>query len=330
MNRQFLMIGLLMLFFPNISVATNNIKEQIIQAEYALYEGDIEPAKRLIVQGSYSLELKRLEILFLTHQEQTDQATKLLDSLQQANPSNAEIFYFAGNIWEDLARQVSFFSKKSYYSRASQAFITAANLAPNNPKFVTAQARAYGQPSILGGAKGKQQQLVFNIQNFDHKFGLYAAMDLAQNEQNYQDLLKIADRAVKAYPKSFLLIARSAQAYRTAGDELNAQQLFLRACLIPKAENQYRLKWEYACFITGYIAENETNNFQIAVTGFKRLLSVYTRPTLHNDQLRYSLAKYLKDIGDLPQAKADFQRLLSHSKFREIQKKAKSELRHFE
>ncbi|MCJ8272151.1 MAG: hypothetical protein MJK04_22480 [Psychrosphaera sp.] len=264
----------------------------ILTAQYALFEGEPVVAEQLLAgyPQSRSLALQQLQVRLWTRHEETDKASELLSKLQKQHKRNADLHYFAGGIWRALGHQVSVFSKISYYRRGVEAYIRAGQLAPDNPKYLRKQASVYGQSDMMGGDSKKQRPMLAKIEALDTQYGLVAAMDLAQNEQNSKLSAQLAEQAVSRFPDSFLLLERAAKMHSTLKNKRRAQQLYARACQLPAQSGPYRMTWISSCYHVVQLAD-KAKNYGLAVTAMQNLLRVNRLATSENDQARVYLAK---------------------------------------
>jgi len=313
---------------------TTAASSELLNAHYALYQSDTKPAEQLISQQlkpakleDKSLAFQQLQVLVWIQQKEVDKATDLLLSLQERQSQNANIYFFAGGAWKELAHQVSVFSKIKYYRRAVEAYIRAGELAPNHAKYVRKQASSYAQPEMFGGTEGKQRPMLAKIVALDAKYGLVAKMDLAQNEQQHKKASQLAEQAMSKYPDSFLLVERAAQMHWTLENDDRAQQLFVQACNLTAQTATDRLTWISSCYGVVYLTLRTDKNHGLAVSAMQRLLSVNTLKTADNDQARLYLAEMAKKAGNKALALATYRELATHGVDKEIKKKARKALK---
>jgi len=307
---------------------------KILNAHYALYQGDTAVAEQLIrLQSNQdeineeSLALQKLQIMVWVKQEEVDKATESLLDLQKQNSNNADLYFFSAGAWKELAHQVSVFSKIKYYSRAVEAYIRAGELAPNNAKYVRKQASSYAQPEMFGGQEGKQKPMLAKIQELDIRYGLVASMDLAQNAQDHEKANQLSEQAILEYSDSFVLVERAAQMQWTLKNDTRAQQLFLQACNFPAQIKSDRLVWITSCYTVVYLSLNNDNNHALALTAMQRLLSVNTLKTAENDQAKLYLAEMAKKAGNKTLALTTYRELAKESVNKKIRKKARKALK---
>jgi len=312
----------------------NTASKDILNAHYALYQGDTGPAEHLITAqvklvepNNDSLAVQQLQVMIWVEQEEEDKATELLLALQKQYSKNADVHSFSAGIWKVLGHQVSIFSKVEYYSRSVAASIRAGELAPNNAKYVRKQASVYAQPEMFGGIEGKQRPMLPKIQTLDLQYGLAAEIDLAQNEQNDKKASQLAEQVIREYPNSFLLVERAAQMHATLQNKARAQQLYAQACNFPAQTSTDRLTWISSCYRVVYLTLKTDKNHSLAVSAMQRLLSVNTLKTAKNAQAKLYLAEMANKVGNKALALATYRELALQGLDNEIKKKARKALK---
>ena len=313
-------------FFFDTVTATDADCNRFQDALHQLFQGEYSIAEEMTSKCPVSIKLQKLKIRLLIAKQETELATKALENLIKIHQKISDVHYFSGIAWSRLARQVSIFSKTSYYKKATLAFIRAGHLEPDNPLFLLEQAKAYGQPDSLGGNQPLQAGVVAKLSAMSQAYGFLAKMDLAQNKRDYQQLKQLADQAVKYDPTNYLIVERAAQAYRTIDDEVKAQKLFLKACQLPAPKGELRESWRFSCYLVSYIAINETDNHQLAIEALVRLLQFYHAATPPNNEIRQLLIEHAVEVNNLESAKNALNAVLDFSYDKHFKEKASKTL----
>lgn len=313
------------------TVASSNSApdNEILTAQHAFFQGDTRLAEKLLAGESeyQSLALAQLQVMLWIGREEADKATELLLKLQKRYSSNADYHYFAGGMWRQLGHQVSVCSKIKYYRRAVAAYILAGKLAPDNARYVTKQASVYGQLDMMGGDSKKQRPILAKVQSLNSQYGLVAAMDLAQNEENHKLAAQLAEQAVSQYPNSFLLLVRAAKMHSSPlKNKIKAQQLYAQACQLPAQSGLDRINWISSCYQVEHLA-GKTKNFDLVVIAMQRLLAVNQLATSENDQARLYLAQMANEVGQTALAKQQYNLLAIGALDKKLRKKARMKLK---
>jgi hypothetical protein len=216
---------------------------------------------------------EQLLVTAIKVQRNEDNADDALASFAKAHPNNAKVQYWAGNLWQIVAKNSSIFSKMSIYSHYVKAMTQAAKLAPQNARYQMEAAKAYGQPSIMGGDSDKQPPIVAKLLQGNSPFAHIAQMDLLQNTQKESEALHYATGIAKQYSNNVEIVERAAQILWTFGDKNKAGELFYQACMLPAPIKEAYLKWDAACWYSVLFSDNGELSLEQGITAGKQLLS---------------------------------------------------------
>ncbi len=184
--------------------------------------------------------------LDLRERQQVD--SDALRTLQNAHAGHAELQFRAGALWLQYVRQSNFFARRALLGEYIRATIRAAELAPENSRYLVAAGIAAGQPSILGGDPDRQVQLVNNWRGTDPADQLRARMDLAQNQQNRREGERLMAAALALDAANLLLRARVANLAWTYDMDAQAQGHFSAVCALRPADTDHEWEeWLAAC-----------------------------------------------------------------------------------
>jgi tetratricopeptide (TPR) repeat protein len=260
--------------------ATNVTTSQSLEeAETAYFYRDYKKVTDILAQLKPSIELnqpQQVEAQLLTIateiQQDKDDAEDRLENFLEQHADNAKAQYFAGLLWLKIANDASFFSKMSYFKRYVKAITSAAQLAPNNPRYQMEAARAFGQPSMMGGDSTKQKPIVDKLMTGNSMFAHIAMMDYLQNTQNEKASMEIINRVSIEFATNIEILERAAQLLRTLEKDPQARTLFTRACHLPPGKNQAFSKWHNACLLSAVLSLQSNKNLKQGLTAIERLL----------------------------------------------------------
>lgn len=165
------------------------------------------------------------------------------------------------------------FSKMSIYSNYVEAMTKAAKLAPQNARYQMEAAKAYGQPSIMGGDSNKQAPIVAKLLQGSSPFAHIVQMDLLQNTQKESEAIHYATGIAQQYSNNVEIVERAAQLLWTFGDKNKAGELFYQACMLPAPIKEAYLKWDTACWYSVLFSDNGELSLEQGITAGKRLLA---------------------------------------------------------
>lgn len=216
---------------------------------------------------------EQLLMLAIKVQRNEDNADDALASFTKAHPNNAKVQYWTGNLWQIAAKNSSMFSKMSIYSHYVKAMTKAAKLAPQNARYQMEAAKAYGQPSIMGGDSDKQAPIVAKLLQGSSPFAHIAQMDLLQNTQKESEALHYATGIAQQYSNNVEIVERAAQLLWTFGDKIKAGELFYQACMLPAPIKEAYLKWDAACWYSVLFSDNGELSLEQGISAGKQLLA---------------------------------------------------------
>ncbi|NQY34779.1 MAG: hypothetical protein HRT37_07420 [Alteromonadaceae bacterium] len=180
---------------------------------------------------------------------------------------------------------------------------------------------------MMGGDSKKQRPILAKVQSLNSQYGLVAAMDLAQNEENHKLAAQLAEQAVSQYPNSFLLLVRAAKMHSSPlKNKIKAQQLYAQACQLPAQSGLDRINWISSCYQVEHLA-GKTKNFDLVVIAMQRLLAVNQLATSENDQARLYLAQMANEVGQTALAKQQYNLLAIGALDKKLRKKARMKLK---
>lgn len=214
-----------------------------------LAQRDPAGVRRHLVQQAGALtaldELLRLELDLLERKRVDSDA---LRAVQEAHADHAEVQFRAGALWLKYVRHGNFFARRNLLKSYIAATLRAAELAPENGRYMVAAGIAVGQPAILGGVPGRQVQLLNNWRGTDPAYGLRARMDLAQNQQDRREGERLMAAALQHDPAHLLWRARVANLAWTYDMDAQAQTHFSAVCALQPADNDHEWdEWIAAC-----------------------------------------------------------------------------------
>jgi hypothetical protein len=250
----------------------------LAEAFQGVFQGQVDPIKRSLqnqnIQALTKEQGQQLQILLLLEQGEHEAAAKQLAVLEKDYVNDAAMQFFIGKSWRKVANLGSLWSLSKTIKIGLKALIRAHLLAPNNAQYRAGAASAYTQ--LDSDNMNKQRQLVAGFPDPASPFLLVAQMDLAQNDRNYSALTKLAKQALDYTPQNLYAMERAAQAYWTADDLHHAIEAFGSVCaLTPPQGLAYEL-WQNSCFLAGYIANQEKQNYATGIKALNTLLSLIT------------------------------------------------------
>jgi len=263
-----------------LSVTVMSVKAVTIEsAKNAYFHRDYQQVKDIIKElkvgkAEDNLLMAELEILKIAvdiHHD-VDDADDDLEIFLENNPNNANFHYLASILWYQYAQNVSIFSKRSMYKNHVLASIKAGELAPENERYQYRAARAYGQPSILGGNSDKQKPIVEKLMISNSAFAQMAMMDYLQNTQDKDNAFIFIEQAVKAFKGNIEVIERAAQLLWTFEKKEQAGKLFTDVCLLTPGEFEAFVKWSDACITSAYFALDGTVDKATGLLSIDRLI----------------------------------------------------------
>ncbi|MBU2892260.1 hypothetical protein KO495_02855 [Colwellia sp. D2M02] len=242
--------------------------------EQLYYQRDYQSIKEILNALNRPLKIdEQLLMLAIKVQRDEDDADDALESLTNEHQNNAKVQYWAGNLWQIVAKNSSMFSKMSIYSHYVKAMTKAAKLAPQNARYQMEAAKAYGQPSIMGGDSDKQAPIVAKLLQGSSQFAHIAQMDLLQNTQKESEAIHYATGIAQQYSNNVEIVERAAQLLWTFGDKDKAGEFFYQACMLPAPIKEPYLKWSAACWYSVLFSDNGELSLEQGITAGKKLLA---------------------------------------------------------
>ncbi len=297
MVRVLNIIALFLLSTVNYGHAKHlDLDRQIKQATHSLIQGDHTPVRELLsATPKLNKVLSKLKIIHLLQSEKIDATIDSLELLELNYPRDPEVFAFSAEVWRSIGHEVSIFSKRKYYKRAVSAKLNAGALAQNQAEYLTLMASAYGQSKSYGGDKSKQEPITEKIRRLDNKWGYIAHINLAQNQERFEQAISLAKQAVVEFPNDFSILERVAKLYWTLRDYSSSQHFYYKACQNnPQGNWHLQINWLNACWQTAIFTKEKEQNKQYGVNALKILLEEYKLPTQSN----YEIYEYLLEIAD--------------------------------
>ncbi|NCP63294.1 MAG: hypothetical protein GW763_14575 [Paraglaciecola sp.] len=256
--------------------ATTSQRLSIAEAFQSVFQGQLDLIERSLhtqnIEGLTKEQGQQLQILLLLEQGEHEAAAKQLAGLEKDYVNDASMQFFIGKSWRKVANQGSLWSLSKTIKIGLNALIRAHLLAPDNEHYRAEAASAYTQ---LGSDNMNiQRQLVAGFTNSSSPIFMIAHMDLAQNNRDYKAMTELAKQALEYAPQSVYAMERAAQAYWTADDPHHAVESFASVCaLTPPKGMAYEL-WQNSCYLAGYIANKENQNYASGIKALKTLVSL--------------------------------------------------------
>ena len=265
------------IFFMSQPVSAKS-KEHLVTDQQALeelyYQRDYQSVKASLDQLSRPLNIdEQLLVVAMKVQHDEDDASDTLEAFTKAHANNAKVQYWAGNLWQTIAKNSSMFSKMSIYSHYVKAMTRAATLEPENARYQMEAAKAYGQPSMMGGDSDKQAPIVTKLLQGDSPFARIAYMDLLQNTKKEEEALRYAVDIAQQNKNNPEIVERAAQLLWTFGDKNKAGELFYQACMLPAPTKEAYLKWDGACWYSVLFSDDDELSLEQGIAAGKRLLA---------------------------------------------------------
>ena len=266
------------IFFMSQPVSAKS-KEHLVTDQQALeelyYQRDYQSVKASLNQLSRPLNIdEQLLVVAMKVQHDEDDASDTLEAFTKAHINNAKVQYWAGNLWQTIAKNSSMFSKMSIYSHYVKAMTRAATLEPENARYQMEAAKAYGQPSMMGGDSDKQAPIVIKLLQGDSPFAHIAYMDLLQNTKKEEEAVRYAVDIAKQFKNNPEIVERAAQLLWTFGDKNNAGELFYQTCMLPPPIKEAYLKWDAACWYSVLFSDNGSLALDKGILAGQRVLKL--------------------------------------------------------
>lgn len=199
-------------------------------------------------------------------------ADERLEELVAKNDNKANFHYMASRLWYRHAKNSSIFTKMSIYKKHVAASIKAAELAPENERYQYVAARAYGQPSLMGGDSDRQKIIVDKLMINNSAFAQMAMMDYLQNTQDKVNAFPFIKQVSLTYKDNIEVLERAAQLLWTFDEKEQAGKLFYTVCSLPPGEFEAYVKWNDACFLSATFAVEGFLAREVGLTSINRLI----------------------------------------------------------
>ena len=265
-----------------ILVASNAVKAQTLDnAKNAYFHRDYQQVKNIIKKlkiekAEDKLLMAELALLAIAVEvkNDVDDADDDLETFIENNPNNASFYYMAGLLWNDLAKNASVFSKMSKYKHYVKAMVKAAKLAPNNERYQLEAAKAYGQPSMMGGDSDKQKPIVDKLMVNNSAFAQMAMMDYLQNTQDKKHAFIFIRDVSIAFKNNIEVMERAAQLLWTFDKKQQAGALFTAVCLLPAGKYEAFEKWSDACLLSAEFSLDGSVDKTAGLLSIERLIKL--------------------------------------------------------
>ncbi len=258
------------------SHTTDKLQQRHHAAWQAWYDRDYtglnEQLKRFPkndIQGN----MLRVGIAVVTEQDDHEDA---LTALTKQYPDNADVRFFAGKLWFLIKENASFFNKMSYIDKHIENMVAASKLAPTNPEYLTAGAKALAWEDMWDSDKAASAKLVTKLKSLDPQWHIIANMDLMQNTKDQQGGERLIATALKHHNQHLQIMYRTANLMWTYDDDANAQKAFSDTCALTPTQDKDKPAWRDACLVSGYIALNDQGDKSRAAQSLDRFLSIDT------------------------------------------------------
>lgn len=216
---------------------------------------------------------EQLLLLAIRVQLDEDDADDALEGFTKTHSNNAKVQYWAGNLWQTIAKNSNMFSKMSIYSHYVKAMTQAAKLEPTNARYQMEAAKAYGQPSMMGGDSDQQQPIVAMLLKGNSPYAHIAYMDFLQNTQQESKAIKYASDIAQQYKNNVEIVERAAQLLWTFDKVTQAGELFYQACMLPAPSYEAYTKWDAACWYSTMFSKEERLSIEKGIAASTHLLS---------------------------------------------------------
>ncbi|NQY37763.1 MAG: hypothetical protein HRT37_22985 [Alteromonadaceae bacterium] len=299
MNYQKLLCGL---FLVLTSISANS--QILAEVKNAYFYRDYQKVEKIIrelkqknhLNVSLNPEAELLAIAVDIQQDDDEAQDKLITFLQD-NPTNAEAHYMAGLLWIKIAKKASIFTKMSNYKRYVSAMIKAAALAPDNERYQMEAAKAYAQPSMMGGDISKQKPIVDKLMENNSAFAQISMMDHLQNTQNEKESFSMINRMSVEFKNDIEVLERAAQLLWTFDKKQQAGVLFTQVCNLPPGKKEAFIKWTDACLLSAYFTLDDKGNLDLGLNSINRLLK---HNVVDDEESRYALSVKEKLLAIYP------------------------------
>lgn len=303
-------------------------ESQMDKAKAAYFQRNYTAVESMIDSSNKPLseEAQILAIAVAVARQNDDAQERLIKYLQQ-HPLNAQAHYMGGILWIKMAKNASIFSKRSLYSRYVAAMTKAAELAPDNNRYQMEAAKAYGQPSMMGGDSDKQKPIVDKLLKGGSAFAQIAYMDLLQNNQDEVGALDFVKRVTAEFKHHIEVTERAAQLLWTFDRQKEAGVLFTQTCEMAPGINEAFVKWSTACWLSAAFSLEGSGNIQQGLKATERLLKYDTVVDGDYHEVLLMRGQLLIQANQPRKAQKVYQQLLGLAPAKAIAKKAKKALR---
>ncbi|MBQ4850857.1 hypothetical protein [Pseudoalteromonas sp. MMG012] len=303
-----------------------NVHADISQSQYETLETmfhtrQYEPLMHDLAKlDSSDVKVKILTVAVAIAQDNDDKE-KMLEALVRRYPNNAKVHYNAGELWYQIKEQSSLFNKLGFVDKSNQSYITAAELAPENPKYLVAASKALAIESGFWDSDKKQSKaIVDKLKPVSERYYYLALMDYLQNTQNEPEALSTITTIGSQFSQDVTLMHRAANLLWTFSEEEQAQKLFVDTCKIAKRTADQLPLWRDACISSAYLALQGHGKKQLALEALNLLLEKEQVQDAQHIEYLMVYAQVNKEIENKATAKKAYQQALALAEDRSTQK----------
>ncbi|MDP2714033.1 lipopolysaccharide assembly protein LapB [Rheinheimera sp.] len=203
--------------------------------------GDMQAAQALL-SPMVTKKTKDARLLALLGQTEAlinnaDKAEDLLEKAVKLDSNNADYQHWYATVSCNLASSASMFSALGYAKRCKNAYETALELAPQNPRSYIALGSFLAQaPGIAGGDKDKALQLAARLKQIEPLQGALLELNASdlQNDATFNALLA-KDKLLTQRPETYL---QRGVAFSRADEHAKAMVLFEQALTMPASDDE--------------------------------------------------------------------------------------------
>ncbi|MCF2829126.1 MULTISPECIES: tetratricopeptide repeat protein [unclassified Pseudoalteromonas] len=287
---------------------------QTTSLESAFYNRQYEQvAEALAAQKNKDLNSEIMAVSVAVAQDSDDKEA-MLNALIKRHPENAEVHFVAGELWYQIKEQSNLFNKLGLVEKSNKHSIRAAELAPNNPKYLVAAAKALAiESGFWDSEKKASKAIVERLKDMDKHYYYLALMDYLQNTQNESLALQTVDFVNQHYPHDIALVNRAANLLWTFSAKEQAQNLFAKGCQINNVATGLLPTWRDTCVSAAYLALQEHGDKQLAVDAMEHLISKEQVEDEQHIEYLMLLGELSRAVKDNNKAKSAYQQALTLS-----------------
>ncbi|TMO87514.1 tetratricopeptide repeat protein [Pseudoalteromonas spongiae] len=316
-----------LLIMLSVITQAQQIDLQTSKLESAFYNRQYDLVSELLAaQQEKNLNSEIMTVAIAVAQNRDNKET-LLNTLIENNPDNAEVHFMAGELWYQIKEQSNLFNKLGLVKKSNTHFIKAAELAPENPKYLVAAAKALAIESSFWDSEKKDSKVIVDkLKELDTHYYNLALMDYLQNTQNKKRALQTVELVSQNYPQNVALIHRAANLLWTFTAKAQAQRLFVKGCQIAQVIPERLPTWRDTCLSAAYLALQQHGDKQLAVDAMEHLLSKEQVKDKQHIEYLMVLGELYRALEDNNKAKSTYQNALTLSDDNSTQKEIKQAL----